>query len=117
MTRIANRRWTPLSIFAVIMGFVFWWPLGLAAIAYILWGGSFDTLLDRTVAQAKSWVGSRAPVRSSGNVAFDAYRAETIRRLEQEEAEFSAYVARLREARDREEFDRFLAERRQTATE
>ena len=42
---------------------------------------------------------------SSGNSAFDAYRDETIQRLEEEQASFEAFLERLREAKDKSEFD------------
>ena len=43
---------------------------------------------------------------SSGNRAFDDYRSETLKRLEEEQREFKDFLARLRFARDRAEFDR-----------
>jgi Protein of unknown function (DUF2852) len=49
---------------------------------------------------------------SSGNHAFDEYRAETLRRLEEEQREFKEFLERLRFARDKTEFDQFMAERR-----
>ena len=48
----------------------------------------------------------------SGNRAFDAYRAETLRRLEDEEKEFREFLNQLRFAKDKVEFDEFLANRR-----
>ena len=48
----------------------------------------------------------------SGNRAFDDYRSETLRRLEDEQREFVEYLERLRQARDKQEFDQFMAERR-----
>ena len=51
---------------------------------------------------------------TSGNHAFDEYRAETLRRLEEEQNEFSSFLERLRFAKDKAEFDQFMAERRQT---
>ena len=50
---------------------------------------------------------------SSGNRAFDDYRSETLKRLEDEEREFKEFLERLRVAKDRAEFDHFMAERRQ----
>jgi hypothetical protein len=50
---------------------------------------------------------------SSGNRAFDEYRTETLRRLEEEQKEFGAYLDRLRFAKDKAEFDQFMAELRQ----
>jgi hypothetical protein len=50
--------------------------------------------------------------RSSGNRAFDEYRTETLRRLEDEQREFRDFLERLRQAKDKAEFDQFMAERR-----
>jgi len=49
---------------------------------------------------------------SSGNRAFDDYRAQTLRRLEEEQREFKEFLERLRFAKDRAEFDQFMNERR-----
>ena len=49
---------------------------------------------------------------SSGNRAFDEYRTETLRRLEEEQREFRSFLDRLRFAKDKTEFDQFMAERR-----
>ena len=49
----------------------------------------------------------------SGNRAFDDYRAETLKRLEDEQHEFKDFLERLRVAKDRAEFDQFMAGRRQ----
>ncbi len=54
---------------------------------------------------------------SSGNAAFDDYRAETLRRLEDEQREFKDFLERLRVAKDRAEFDQFMADRRQRPAE
>ena len=49
---------------------------------------------------------------SSGNRAFDDYRSDTLRRLEEEQREFKEFLERLRFAKDRAEFDQFMSERR-----
>ena len=49
---------------------------------------------------------------TSGNRAFDDYREATLKRLEEEEREFRAFLDRLRQAKDKSEFDQFMAERR-----
>jgi hypothetical protein len=59
---------------------------------------------------ARSWWAGH-PSRSSGNRAFDEYKAETLRRLAEEQREFLAFLSRLRHARDKDEFDRFMADR------
>lgn len=48
----------------------------------------------------------------TGHAAFDEYRAETLRRLEQEAKEFQEFLARLRRSQDKAEFDQFLSARR-----
>ena len=58
------------------------------------------------------WWGSPNQGVSSGNRAFDEYRVETLRRLEQEQREFVEFLERLRFAKDRAEFDQFMADRR-----
>ena len=54
--------------------------------------------------------GQRQPP-ASGNTAFNDYRAEMLRRLEEDQKEFSEFLDRLRRARDKSEFDQFMAER------
>ena len=53
---------------------------------------------------------------SSGNRAFDEYRADTLRRLEEEQVEFRNFLDRLRHAKDKEEFDAFMAQHRPRPT-
>ena len=59
------------------------------------------------------WASRRGSQPTSGNRAFDEYRAETLRRLEEEQNDFVGFLDRLRYAKDKAEFDEFLAERRQ----
>lgn len=54
--------------------------------------------------------GRRAP-GATGNAAFDAYRDETLRRLEDEREAFTQFLDRLRKAKDQSEFDQFMTER------
>jgi hypothetical protein len=63
--------------------------------------------MDR-VTSGSGWFGPT----SSGNHAFDEYRSETLKRLEEEQREFKDFLARLRFAKDRAEFDQFMADRR-----
>lgn len=53
--------------------------------------------------------------RSTGNSAFDAYKADTLRRLEEEQHNFEAFLERLRDAKDKAEFDQFMEERARKA--
>ena len=61
-------------------------------------------------AWGRRWERRDAP-RPSGNSAFDEYRQEMIKRLEQDHQEFQAFLERLRRAKDKAEFDQFMAER------
>jgi hypothetical protein len=70
------------------------------------WSGS-----QRPDYQAQGYRSQGAP-GSSGNRAFDEYRADTLRRLEDEQREFLEFLERLRHAKDKAEFDQFMAERR-----
>ena len=49
--------------------------------------------------------------KSSGNASFDAYRDKLMQRLEQEQTSFEGFLTRLRDAKDKTEFDSFLTER------
>lgn len=49
---------------------------------------------------------------SSGNAAFDAYREETLKRLEDEQNEFESFLEQLRHAKDKAEFDQFMDDRK-----
>jgi hypothetical protein len=55
---------------------------------------------------------NRNRARTNGSPAFDEYRAETLRRLEREQGEFQQFVEHLRMAKDKAEFDQFIAARR-----
>ena len=75
--------------------------------------------MERMQAAAEQWTGrgyrSSSDYRSSsGNRAFDEYRDETLRRLEEEQREFKAFLDRLRHAKDKAEFDQFMAEHRRS---
>ena len=93
-------------IAAMVLGFIFFWPLGLALLAYMTWS---KRMFSSKSCNRKS---SRAMMsRSTGNRAFDAYKADTLRRLEEEQDNFEAFLERLREAKDKAEFDQFMDER------
>jgi hypothetical protein len=118
----------PAAIAFTILGFMFWWPVGLAMLFYTLGSrrmGCFGRNRDEYRAQRdawkeqknawKAWYRGDAPPQasqSSGNRAFDEYKAETLRRMEEEQKEFGSFLERLRFAKDKAEFDAFMAERR-----
>ena len=53
----------------------------------------------------------RAGNGATGNSAFDDYRAETLRRLEEEQTAFVGFLEQLRKAKDKAEFDQFMSDR------
>ncbi|MCC1494494.1 DUF2852 domain-containing protein [Cognatishimia sp. F0-27] len=95
-------------IAAMVLGFVFFWPVGLALLAYMIWSKrmfskSCSSRHNRSFRHA-----AMTTMRPSGNNAFDAYKAETLRRLQDEQDAFEAFLQRLREAKDKAEFDQFM---------
>lgn len=112
----------PLSWVVVMVGsFIFAGPLGLLVLGFILITGRFKGANCRRSAEGPAWGCSpRAHFhasRATGNAAFDAYKADTLARLEREQEEFEAFLARLREARDKAEFDQYMDERAKAAAD
>lgn len=117
--------WTPVTIALMIVGFMVFWPLGLAMLAYIIWGDRLDGF-KRDVNRATDGVfrgcrhaRHRTYAPRTGNVAFDEWRekeferlAEERRKLDEMREEFDTYLRELRRAKDQEEFDRFMAARK-----
>lgn len=123
-----------------VLGFILWWPLGLATLAF-MWGtGRMScgyagasryeykmSRLQEKMDRLRERMGGGGEGRrghgfgrwggppSSGNRAFDEYREETLRRLEEEQKEFRDFLDRLRMARDKAEFDQFMNDRRRGA--
>jgi Protein of unknown function (DUF2852) len=119
---------TPLNVVLTVAGFVAWWPLGAAMIAWMIWGDRMQAWWNRNGDQVKSFdpVGAMKSAsqgfggfKPTGNAAFDDYRAQTLARLEEErrkladeERQFGDFIAELRKARDKEEFERFMVARK-----
>ncbi|MDD9923068.1 MAG: DUF2852 domain-containing protein [Boseongicola sp.] len=93
-------------IAAMVLGFIVFWPVGLALLAYMIWS---KRMFNGSC--AKRTRHAHVAFKSSGNTAFDNYKAETLRRLEDEQDAFEAFLQRLREAKDKSEFDQFMDER------
>jgi len=102
-------RWgKPAWIALMVASFILFWPLGLALLAYMIWSGRMRCEPNRWA----SWKSRQGVMGSTGNRAFDDYREETLKRLEEEAREFKSFVEKLRFAKDKEEFDRFMSDRR-----
>jgi len=134
-------RWTAFEIIAMVLGFIVFWPIGLAILGYKFWqsrygGPDLQTLaadrwqdaramMSSNSAWSSSWGCGRSARASrfygapTGNAAFDEWRKAELARLDEErrkldeaQREFAEYVEAIRRAKDREEFERFMAERR-----
>lgn len=120
----------PWHIALIVLGFIVWWPVGLALLFFSLgsrkmgcWDqGRFDGKMERMQYKMER-MRNRMERRgfgfgppSSGNRAFDEYRVETLKRLEEEQHEFKDFLDRLRHAKDKEEFDQFMAQHRPRPT-
>ena len=80
----------PGWIVLTILGFIFWWPVGLAILAFTLWnkkigcwgGHSYEgwqDKMERVRAKVERFGQGDWAKPSSGNRAFDDYRTETYR--------------------------------------
>ena len=119
--------WTPATIALMVLGFVVFWPLGFAMLAYILFGErlrEFKRDVNERTDGMFAGCGRhrnrhRHSFSSTGNVAFDDWREAELARLDEERRkldamreEFDTYVRELRRAKDQEEFDRFMRDRK-----
>jgi hypothetical protein len=117
-------RWKPLEIVAIVLGFMFYWPIGVALIGLKIAqrrGYSFDDAVTAFKDKVGGFSAQNArsaqwrPFASSGNSAFDEWRKSELERLEEErrkldaaQREFADHLNNLRRAKDREEFERFM---------
>lgn len=114
----------PAWIALTVLGFILFWPIGLVLLFLAIgrhkmgcwsnserWQNKFERKMERFRSRMEGQGFAYAP--SSGNRAFDEYRLETLKRLEDEQREFKDFLDRLRHAKDKSEFDQFMSERRQ----
>lgn len=122
-----NRRCGPpgraLETAAIILGFIFIWPLALAYLVWKLVGypvpNEAKEFFEKNFSRLADNFRARNNFSSTGNFAFEEYRRREVERLEQERRRldeearaFAEFVEELKRARDREEFDAFMARRR-----
>lgn len=91
-------------IATMILGFIFAGPLGLVILFYAIGTGRMGKC-------KKNWRNYHRNFKSSGNEAFDSYRDETLKRLEDEQSAFRKFMGNLRAAKDKAEFDQFMNDR------
>lgn len=127
--RLARNPWSVWEIGAMVAGFVVFWPLGLLALFLKwkngeMWRGASEAKAPWSAFKKPdfaSWKASHScgGFSPSGNAAFDDYKRAQLQRLEEERRKideeqhaFRDFVEKLRRAKDQDEFDRFMAERR-----
>lgn len=118
-----------LEIVGVVFAFIYFWPLAIAYLGWKFMGYPVPTDLRRFTDKFERFgdmrwdMGGRGgfPFAGTGNLAFDEYRRSEIERLERERQrlddearEFRSFVEELKRAKDREEFDAYMAKRRQS---
>lgn len=101
----------PVWIALVVLGFIAFWPIGLAVLGYLWWTGKLGTMMSCKKGDISRFNRWPERVRSTGSHAFDEYREETLRRLDDEAEEFRMFRERLKRAKDQREFDQFMSER------
>jgi len=129
--RCGRRPRRALEIAGIVVGFIWFWPVALAYVVWKMMGYPKSEQLQSVFQDAcgrleTAFRGSR-PGRGfgggfgpgSGNAAFDDYRRKELdrleaerRKLDEEARAFSDFVEELKRAKDREEFDAFMARRR-----
>jgi hypothetical protein len=114
----------PAWITLMVLSFIVFWPIGLAVLFFLI--GSGRMACWKHGGPGRWYYGEQDEGRrgrrrrrhgrgrdeSSGNLAFDEYREETLRRLEEEQQEFQEFLERLRRAKDKAEFDAFMEDRK-----
>jgi hypothetical protein len=98
-------------IAATVIGFVLFWPIGLALLVYIFWSKRMGCNWNRTSRHYR-----QRGMGRTGNTAFDSYREDTLKRLEEERDAFVSFLDQLRAAKDQAEFDQFMSNRQAPQT-
>ena len=126
------RFWRPWEVVAIVAALILFWPVGVGLLVwkcmnYPHWQdfrAEFDRKFGRSFGGGSGrpqWGGGFGGPRHrpTGNSAFEDYRERELarleeerRRLEEESRAFAEFVEELKRARDREEFDAFMARRR-----
>jgi len=114
-----NRRcgghWTGLNIAAMVLGFVFFWPLGLVILYWTLKGRNVKELPAAIKEKVSHMTGGFGGERSH-NVVFHEYQQTQYDRIREIKAEikersdrFGQFRADAKRRADQEEFDQFMA--------
>jgi Protein of unknown function (DUF2852) len=92
----------PVWLALMVLGFIFWWPAGLAVLAFLIITGRIS------IFQKGKW---RMPALfGTGNLAFDEHRRETLEQMDKEMQNWGEFREKLAKAKDKAEFDQFMKE-------
>jgi hypothetical protein len=129
--RMNKKPWSIYEVGAVLGSFALFWPLGIVALFVKikkgeLWSGASDMKAPWNT----DWSNWKKPEgfgdfnskwkqpHTSGNQAFDDYRRAELdkldalrRKLDEDRKAFDQFVTKLRQAKDREDFERFMNDR------
>lgn len=94
----------PVWLVLMVVGFIWFWPVGLAILAYLAWNGMLGIRGGSAPWSFAFW--------SSGNVAFDKHQAEVRAQLDKEREDFAAFITEKLSAKDQAEFAEFSAKRK-----
>lgn len=105
-------------IAAMVLAFLVFWPLGLFLVFYITWTNRWSSDTMFTCANRRHnhnhhhrHHAFHRAMQPSGNSAFDSYKTDMLKRLEDEQTAFESFLQRLRDAKDKAEFDAFMDDR------
>ncbi len=112
---------TGIKIALMVLGFIVFWPIGLAVLGYLFWRNEMGCRNKHSGSRQGCWGGLNKGAGgagfSSGNMAFDEYREATLKQLEQDQREFTVFIDQLRRAKDQRQFDDFMADRMRRKTQ
>ena len=125
--------WHPGWIAVTVLGFIIWWPIGLALLFFTLgsrkmacwshqdrWPNKMERMQYKMERMRSRMERRGFPSASARPRAATARSTNTawkrLRRLEEEQTEFKDFLDRLRHAKDKEEFDQFMAQHRPRPT-
>ena len=94
----------PVLLAITVLGFIWFWPLGLALLALMAWSGMLGFS-----AVGAPWTGS---FWSSGNSAFDKYIEEARAALDKERDAFEDFIKEKLNKKDQAEFAEFRGRKR-----
>ena len=137
--RSGGSRWSAFEIIAMVLGFIVFWPIGLAILGYKFWqrrygGPDLQTLATSKWQDARTMMSGNSsswgcgavnraaaatmalrpatPLSTNGGLPNWLASTKSAASLTRRSANSPNMSDAIRRAKDREEFDRFMAERR-----